>query len=81
MRDLFKRRRSAYKQVFRGEGPAKAIVLADLARFCHANATTHVIGDTHGSAQLEGRRQVWLRIRQMVNLTDEEFQTMLNRLD
>ena len=38
-------------------------VLADLERFCHANSTTHVEGDSHGTAQLEGRRQVWLRIQ------------------
>ena len=54
-----------------------AIVLADLAKFCHAQDTTHVVGDSHGSAQLEGRRQVWLRIQSYLGLTDEQ----INRLN
>lgn len=53
-----------------------AVVLADLARFCHAQDTTHVVGDPQGSAQLEGRRQVWLRIQGHLRLTDEQ----VNRL-
>lgn len=62
----------AYKETFDGER-AKA-VLDDLARFCHANSTTHVEGDSHGTSQLEGRRQVWLRIqgyRDLVQSTEE----------
>jgi hypothetical protein len=62
----------AYKETFDGER-AKA-VLDDLARLCHANSTTHVEGDSHGTSQLEGRRQVWLRIqgyRDLVQSTEE----------
>ena len=51
----------------------QAAVLADLERFCHANSTTHVEGDSHGTAQLEGRRQVWLRIQGYRNLSDAEI--------
>jgi sigma54-dependent transcription regulator len=71
---FFVSRRAAYQEVFRGA--ARAVVLADLAQFCHAQATTHVIGDTHGSAQLEGRRQVWLRIRGYLALSDDELDEM-----
>jgi hypothetical protein len=65
-------RSQAYKSIFDGE--RATAVLDDLARFCHANSTTHVEGDSHGTSQLEGRRQVWLRIqgyRNLVPSTDE----------
>ncbi len=55
-------------------GVSGKVVLADLARFCHAHRTVHVIGDTHATAQLEGRRQVWLRIQEALRLTDEKLQ-------
>jgi len=78
------RGRMYYREVFQQRsGPdgalstSCAIVLADLAKFCHAQDTTHVVGDSHGSAQLEGRRQVWLRIQSYLGLTDEQI-TRLN---
>lgn len=71
-RRLFARRR-AYRAVFR-DPVHGAVVLADLARFCHAIKTTHVPGDTHGTAQLEGRRQVWLRLQETLRLSDEQLE-------
>ena len=70
MREELLARSRAYKQTFGGEDAGK--VLEDLERFCHANSTTHVEGDSHGTAQLEGRRQVWLRIHGYRNLSDAE---------
>jgi hypothetical protein len=70
LRDALLARAQAYKQVFQGE-PAVA-VLADLERFCHASTTTHVSGDSHGTSQLEGRRQVWLRIQGYRGLTENQ---------
>ena len=67
MREMLLERSQAYQQVFKGEQGQK--VLDDLERFTHANSTTHVPGDSHGTAQLEGRRQVWLRIQGYINLT------------
>jgi len=72
------RGRAHYRDVFdRRVGEERtascAVVLADLARFCHAADTTHVVGDSHGSAQLEGRRQVWLRIQGFLCMTDEQL--------
>lgn len=55
----------SYKDAF--VTPAGQRVLEDLSKFCHVNDTTHVIGDPYGSAQLEGRRQVYLRITQYIN--------------
>ena len=49
-------------------------MLEHLAYFCHANTTVHVVGDTHGTAQLEGRRQVWLMIQQMLRISDDRLQ-------
>lgn len=77
--------RWAYHAVF-GErsadrSKAQRIVLADLARFCHAQDTTFVPGDSHASAQLEGRRQVWaLRIRYVLDLSDEDVEAMAQSL-
>ena len=61
LRDALLARAQAYRETVSGERASE--VLADLERFCHANSTTHVEGDSHGTAQLEGRRQVWLRIQ------------------
>ena len=68
---LVRGRRAAYRNVF--SRVDADLVLADLERFCHYRKTTHVIGDATGSAQLEGRRQVFLRIAQMIEVTDEEL--------
>lgn len=59
-------RANAYTAVF-GEGRAAEIVLADLRKFCHGGSTTACMDangriDPLASQQLEGRRQVWLRI-------------------
>ena len=59
----------AYKLAF--GSPAGQEVLADLARFCRANETTfHTDPRLHAS--LEGRREVWLRIQQHLNMTAHE---------
>lgn len=70
MREELLARSHAYKQTFDGTNAKK--ILEDLERFCHANSTTHVEGDSHGTAQLEGRRQVWLRIQGYLNLRDSQ---------
>lgn len=62
----------------------QALVLADLERFCHAGReqTTHVHDDPTGrdSAQLEGRRQVYLRIVGYVALTPAEILAVERRM-
>lgn len=64
------RRRTAYVKTF--QGPFAEEVLADLARFCRANQTTFH-SDSRVHAVAEGRREVWLRISQHLNLTDEQL--------
>lgn len=62
-------RRYAYAQTFGGVH-AEA-VLADLAQFCRANESTFH-PDQRVAAVLEGRREVWLRIQQHLQLSPEE---------
>ena len=77
LRNLFTRlwnRRKAYQTTFGGQ--AGQIVLADLREFCCADASCVVVGkdgkiDTHATVLAEGRREVWLRIVETLNLTDE----------
>ena len=63
-------RQSAYQLLFSSE-TAKA-VLEDLARFCRANKSCfHEDARIH--AVLEGRREVWLRIKEHLELSPDEF--------
>jgi hypothetical protein len=79
MRDLFSHfwnKRNAYKRVF---GTADGLqVLGDLRDFCHAGSSCVVVGkngqvDTHATMIAEGRREVFLRIIETLNLTDEQL--------
>jgi len=79
VRDELKRRGQVYRDTFQGELAEE--VLQDLERFCHANATTHVEGDSHGTAQLEGRRQVWLRIQGYRQLSDQQVSELAEQAD
>jgi hypothetical protein len=63
-------RKRAYQHTF--NAPAGRTVLADLAKFCRANATCFD-ADPRIHAVLEGRREVWLRMTQHLNLTVEEL--------
>lgn len=63
-------RRHAYQKVF--AGPLGEKVLKDLARFCRAHETTgHV--DPRMAAVLDGRREVWLRIQQHLQLSPQQL--------
>jgi hypothetical protein len=48
------------------------MVLADLAKFCRANRSTFH-PDPHVAARLDGRREVWLRITQHLNLSTDDL--------
>lgn len=62
----------AYARVFQKGAPFTNQVLADLAKFCYANQTTFS-PDPRVAAMLEGRRQVFLRITESLELTPEEL--------
>lgn len=53
-------------------GETAKLLLDDLARFCRANKSTFH-ADPRIHAVLEGRREVWLRIRDHLDLTTEEL--------
>lgn len=64
-------RKTAYQLTFKSEQPSDMIVLRDLARFCRADETCVIPGDRDRSLILEGRREVWLRIQQHLQLPVE----------
>ena len=72
-RQYLARRRTAYVKTF--QGPFGEEVLADLAKFCRANQSTFH-SDPRVHAVAEGRREVWLRISQHLNLTDDQLWRM-----
>jgi hypothetical protein len=76
--------RAAYRAVFRlgSRKPAPVTALLDdLRDFCRADTSCIVIGkdgrvDTHATAVAEGRREVYLRIMQTMNLSDDLLMEM-----
>ena len=72
---FFARRQYAYRATFKG--PLAEEVLQDLAKFCRANRTTfHEDARLHAVA--EGRREVWLRIQNHLQLTEAELWELLS---
>lgn len=63
-------RRYAYRQLFKG--PHADVVLKDLARFCRAHESTFHT-DARAHAVAEGRREVWLRLQNHLNLSDAQL--------
>lgn len=63
-------RAQAYRSTF--SGPVPEVVLRDLAKFCRAHEST-VTPDQRMTDILEGRREVWLRIQQHLQLTEEQL--------
>jgi hypothetical protein len=82
-REFLNGRRLAYLRVFDKENehnPDIKVVMDDLAKFCRAHESTfHPDPRTH--ALLEGRKEVWYRIQQHLNLTEEELWSLFNRKD
>jgi hypothetical protein len=86
-RAVFKRRQ-AYRGVFAPGGllsPAAEIVMEDLRKFCRATTSTVVINPTTGMVDeratfvAEGRREVWLRITQHLNISDADLYRIMER--
>ncbi len=79
------RRRDAYRAIFTphgGTGPDAEVVLADLARYCHANRSSLKVSrvmqqvDPYATAFAEGQRDVFNRIMAQLNLTDDRIRTI-----
>lgn len=81
--------RASFRAVFRDHDPAPAhakAILDDLREFCRADTSCIVVGkdgrvDTHATAVAEGRREVYLRIMQTLNLPDEVLFKMKEQED
>lgn len=72
-RRFLTRRKGAYCRMFDSlENQDALIVLKDLAKFCRAHKTTFT-KDERLSLLLEGRKEVWLRIQQHLNLSDDDL--------
>lgn len=69
--DFLRERKKAYQLALMS--PAGQEVLDDLAKFCRANETCVVPDNPTLTAVLEGRREVWLRIMQHLNLTPTQL--------
>jgi len=86
MKKIFERvfrRRQNYRRVFLDGGgnvnPSAEIVLADLKRFCRVETSTVVLSpvtktiDPLAMAMAEGRREVWNRIQQYLQMAEREI--------
>ncbi len=72
LRRYLRRRHIAYNQVFTIESVFTQTVLKDLAKFCRAHESTFHT-DARVSAVMDGRREVYLRIQEHLNLTTEQI--------
>ncbi len=62
----------AYNRVFDPKNQYTRTVLFDLAKFCRAHETCFH-PDVRVHANLEGRREVWLRIQEYLQLSEDEI--------
>lgn len=79
LRRLAVSRGRSYRAVFAPEGVIDRdheIVLADLRDFGFANSTTFH-ADPQIAARRQGRREMWLRISQHLNLDEERVQKLV----
>ncbi len=65
-------RKRAYQLTFELHQPANVIVLQDLMRFCRAQESTFH-PDARIAANLDGRREVFLRIQNHLGLSTEQL--------
>lgn len=70
-------RKGSYLRLFNLENRDADVVLSDLAEFCRAHKST-AHPDTHVAARLDGRREVWLRIQEHLQLDDETLWKLRN---
>lgn len=70
-------RKISYGLVFGPKTPDHVAVLKDLAAFCRAHETTFH-PDPRIHAILEGRREVWLRIQNHLQLTPEQLYALFS---
>ncbi len=72
IKELFRSRKLSYQMTFQKSSPYAQHVLRDLAKFCRAHDSTFTTDD-RTTYMLEGRREVWLRLQNHLNLTLDEI--------
>lgn len=72
VRRLVATRSFAYKFVLKKDERYVKLILLDLAKFCRAHESTFH-ADPRMHAVLEGRKEVWLRIQNFLNLSEQEL--------
>lgn len=75
---FFTTRKRAYQFTFDDKNVYAQMVLTDLAKFCRAHHSTFN-ADARAHAVAEGRREVWLRIQNYLNLTPDELWELYRR--
>lgn len=79
-KQLLASRQGAYREVLDPAKPKTFAVLKDLAEFCRARKSTfHPDARVH--APMEGRREVWLRIEDQLNLTEDQLASLYGAID
>lgn len=85
---LWNLRESARAVFQRGKATPKQArpILDELREFCRADVSCVVVGkdghiDTHATAVAEGRREVWLKITQILALSDEQINALKEHHD
>lgn len=80
IKELILKRKRAYQMVFDKDNVFTSDVLKDLAKFCRAyDSTFHK--DERMHAVLEGRREVWLRIQENLNLDVDQIYLLHRAID
>lgn len=79
-KNFLARRKQNYLLTFDPGSEAARFVLQDLAKFCRAHETTFN-ADPRAHAVLEGRREVWLRIQNNLELNSEQLWALYGRKD
>jgi len=75
-KEFLRGRAAAYKRIFAPENADAVAVIKDLAKFCRAlESTFHP--DPRIAAQLDGRREVFLRIQQHLQLNTDQLWALL----
>lgn len=75
IKDVIFNRQRHYQLTF--DNASGREVLLDLARFCRAHESTFN-PDARVAAQLDGRREVWLRIQQHLEMDSETLWSLYN---
>lgn len=68
-------RKRNYQLTFQTNQPANIAVMEDLFKFCRAGESTFH-PDARIAANLDGRREVWLRIQNHLGLTTEQLMAL-----